>query len=256
MSNEKGSVILETALVFPIVLLVMLAFSVLVRYFAVYETIQHGMYETTREMSAYYYLYAVTGLEETSNAIAQETKKAEDNLNMLAEPFTQTIGSIRTIANQLSSAQQTLGKASTGELTLADAQQVEQQVSAIVSTAGALGTSIQDCGAAVELILQSPLEAMTYLLKFGAGQGFEWAQNSVMNLIGQALLSQHIPGRKLQRYAAASCISYMHAAMAWNGGGSGDVEMVATYKFTIRLFGGYDFWVTQRTTAKGWGMGV
>lgn len=256
MKRERGSIILEASLVFPIVVLVMLAFSVLVRYFVVYEALQHGMYETTREMSAYYYLYSTTGLEDFSNGISGVGSDARENLDMLAKPFNETLANIRTIADQLSAAKRELGEVSADGFRYADVNEVRSRVQELYNTLDATGTSVRDCGASLELLMESPLEAMTYLLQYAASEGFTWAENSAMNLIGQALLSQHIPGRNLERYAQAYGIDDMHAAMAWNAGGSGDVEMMLSYKFTIRLFGGFDFQVIQRTKARGWSTGV
>lgn len=255
MKNEKGSIILETSLVFPIVLLVMLAFTVLVRYFVVYETVQHGMYETTREMGAYYYVYAMT-LEDYVNEITGEAMSKEDQLNMLAEPFNTTIGNIKNIANQLSGAKKALGETSVDDILKVDPSVINQKVTDLNNTVQATGTSLQDCSAAIQLLAESPLEAITCVLKMAGGQAINWAQNSVMNLIAQALLSKHIPGEDLIRYTQAYGISEMNTMTAWNVKQSGDVEMAVTYKFTIRLFGGYDFWVTQKTKAKGWGLGV
>lgn len=255
MKNEKGSVILETSLVFPIVLLVMLAFAVLVRYFVVYETVQHGMYETTREMSSYYYIYAMT-LEDYVNKITGEAKNAEGQLDMLAEPFNTTIGNIKSIADQLSGAKQALGEVSAGDVSKLDPDALSQRVENLTDTIQATGTGLQDCSAALQLLAESPLEAITYFLKVGVGQTMTWAQNSVMNLLGQALLTKHIPGGNLENYTKAYGISEMNTMTAWNVDESGNVEMAVTYKFTIRLFGGYDFWVTQKTVAKGWGLGV
>lgn len=256
MKDEKGSVILETSLILPIVVLAMLAFAMLVRYFVVYETMQHGMYETTREMSAYYYLYAAFGLEDFSNDINSTGEKATASLSEMAEPFNSTIASIRHISTSLSGAQSTLGAMSTGDVQIADLETLSGQVDEIVSGAQGMTTGLQNCAGVVQAIAKNPLQTLTYLLQYVGRDAFEWGQNSLMNLIGQALMSKHIPGGDLERYTQLYGVSDMNTAMAWNSRKDGDVEMMVSYKFSIPLFNGYDFLVTQKTTTKGWGCGV
>lgn len=261
--GEKGSVIVEATLVFPLVILVMVAFCVLIRFFVVYETLQHGMYETTREMSAYYYLYASLGLEEFSSSITQEANAATEKLDMLAEPMNATISNMRSIASQLGSIKSDLGSMSAGDVRLNDTASIEaavdtfrNHVDTLQEEGAALKDSLGDTRAALQLIRESPLEALTYLLKTSIGQVATWAENSVMNALARAFMGQHVPGGDVDSYARAYGILNLKNAMAWNNAASGDVEMVLTYLFRIRLFNGFDFQVIQKTTTKGWALGV
>lgn len=255
MKKEKGSIIVEASLVFPLVLMVMVAFSILIRYFVVYEIMQHGMYETTREMSAYYYLYSAWGLEATSNGILEEGQKATENLDMLAKPINATITSIKNIAGGLQSAQNDLAPEQFAGGNVS-AEKIEQIVENLSEETGDLMTNAEDSLASVQLIMESPLEAMTYVLKSAAGGLAKNGQNFLMDLVGQALLTKHIPGKDLKRYADIYGISEVKTSMRWNSDRKGSVEMIVTYKFSIQLFGGYDFRVVQRTKTKGWGIGV
>ncbi len=258
MKKEKGSIVVEASLVFPIVIMVMLAFSILIRYFMVYETIQHGMYETTREVGAYYYVYSLSGVEDCHNQFSDEKGKAEGNLDMLAEPINQTINTITIIGEKLNSTGQIAGELANDPSTFSmdKVSQVESNINTLVDSAGKLKQNLGDSKAALELIAANPLETLTYVIKLGVGEAFDWAVDSGMNLIARALLSKHIPGGDLDRYAAFYGIEDLNTAMVWNAGMSGDVEMLVTYKFTIRLFGGYTYQVIQRTVTKGWGRGV
>ena len=264
MKREKGSVLVEATFILPVVILVFLAFGLFIRYFVTYETLQHGMYEITREMSAYYYVYAAMGFEETSNGIAKEANNAQENLDMLAKPInvtadgiTATMASIKAISDQLSRAHGELGSSSIDPQALAEnAKGLEGSINELFMNGNALKESLPDTQAALELIVQNPLETVTYLIKFSGGKAFSWAQNTVMGLLGKALMGAHVPGGDLDRYMESHGLSDYQCAMAWNDSGSGDVEMLATYVFHIRLFGGYEFPVIQKTTTKGWGLGV
>ena len=259
MRREKGSMVVEASLVFPLVVLVMLAFIILVRYFVVYEIFQHGLYETTREVSSYYYLYSAIGLEQAQNEIQNEGKKAQENLDELIKPFNTTINTMTNIAGAFSNAESAVGKLVANPqdaLINGNLESIAEPVDKIVKNAADLPDNFADIGAALELVAENPLETLTYVLKSAGASGVDAAFNLGMNLVTGGLMSKHVPGG-VQQFARVMGVDGLKIRTLWNSGGSqGEIQMIFTYEFTIRLFNGFKFQVIQKSVTRGWGIGV
>ena len=74
-NKRKGSIVLETAIVLPIFISVILSITLLIKIIYTHEVIQYAISQTANELAAYSYLYHLSGVEGIHNEMQQKIEE-------------------------------------------------------------------------------------------------------------------------------------------------------------------------------------
>lgn len=98
-SASKGIATVEAALILPLVMLAVLAVLSIIRITASYERMQHALNQVAEDMSQYSYLYAVSGLKEQHDKLADKIEQAQSELLEQQNAVTTFYQSIQSVAD-------------------------------------------------------------------------------------------------------------------------------------------------------------
>ena len=81
LKNRSGSMAVEAAVIFPLFIIFMFSFIMLIKFSYVYLSVQQGLSEATAELGAYAYVLHATRVDEFSHIIHDTANHATEQMN-------------------------------------------------------------------------------------------------------------------------------------------------------------------------------
>lgn len=185
--KKRGSLTVEAAIVVPIFLFVMFAFSSLIKVAYVHNVIQHALNDSANELSTYCYLYSISGAQKAHDDgktfLDKGTKRATEHIDIVVDSY-------KKFNQENENLQAGIGGLAEGDLSKINdlTQSVSNLNDSRVKLTDMLNQIIKDPKGIVHGF---KVEAVSFASLMANG-AFEDLKGEVAELLMKALMSKHL----------------------------------------------------------------
>ena len=263
LNKQKGAITIEATISLTSFLFMFIMVYSIITVCRTQAKIQVAINSTAKELSQYSYVYAITGLEESTDQLEDGSSETRGQVNDLAGNIANVFGSMQSIGGEAAEMSQDVQ----GLKDISDLKSKWQSIEGNLSEASQNFTEAQQT---ITEMAKDPKAVLLGMGKIFASEGYDLAKTAAAEALARVMTERHlkrdendtadrfcksvgiVPGTYLFKESYFNGIDFSHSKMF--PGKSNDIIIVANYKMKLLqlLPIDFEFHFTQTAHTLGW----
>lgn len=197
-SDQRGALLIEAAVVLPIIMILMLLFVYLINLFTVYSLVQYSLNQTVNELGNYTYYLSYLGIidwsRDTNKKLNEETKELRVDVDMVVNAYS-------SIETMIGSGQDTLGdiqELANGNFNMDQLKQCASGIMNVKNQTDTVGKNVSSVWEMVKGFANNPASLLSLLKSQLFSEMKDTIHNVMGAIIGKAMFSKYVDNAVLE----------------------------------------------------------
>ncbi len=173
-TSQRGSIVVEASISLVIFIGIMAFLINLTNLYIVHDRVQYVLTQTVRELSAYSYLYSVSGLQEKHDSFLEKAGTEAQSVNESAKNLNTLWDSVNTLTSAFGKTQSDL---TGGEL---DFDELQKDLDSLISAGETTAADAIQTGSSLVSLARDPKQTAIAFLYLGAQGALEYGKSQLI----------------------------------------------------------------------------